>query len=309
VIHSRENSDRPDSNGPCTATLVGPSTAITAAHCTQVDKNDPLVLLFRVRGVWTQYIAESITRHPLFVANSSMHIASGDIAIIRLNKEVPTGPDGIEPIRLLPGSPTFGYRMSVVGFDEWVPLTKADPVKRVFDTFVGDISDNEDTFEYDQTYSSSCLQGGAGSLVLGSDSDGRQYILGIQSYDNEVLRLDNYACWVACDDAAGLPSELIPSSCDCQPTGGERCGECGVLDDGVCVSAEDRFPCSEGLTCNTEGRCVVAAECSVKCTDIDGNSICEGDMGNRVCPTDGTKRQTCTCGSDGLLDDSCGACM
>jgi hypothetical protein len=232
--------------GTCTGTLVDADALITAAHCVaEADAaSEPIVVVLAGR----QYIARSVDLHPDWVAGAP----DDDVAVVTVTRPV----DGVDPLALAPEAPEFGASFTLVGHGEWNPDAAGEAERQAQAGSVADVQAR--SFSYQDEIADGCLGGRGGGPLLVSDAPGR--MLGLHGEDRSIMRVDQYACWLACGAGPGVVDSL--ADCDCTRSEWRPCNDCGAefLDFTAaawseCVPAEDLRPCGEGLTCSDTGYC------------------------------------------------------
>ncbi|HTE55216.1 MAG TPA: trypsin-like peptidase domain-containing protein [Kofleriaceae bacterium] len=233
--------------GTCTATLVSAYGLITAAHCVAdaVADDEPIVVVLGGR----QYIAGAAEVYPEWAPGAPVD----DVAALAVTRQV----EGVTPLPLDADEPTFGQEFTLIGHGEWAPDEVRDAERQAQVGAVNDVQAR--SFSYQEEVDDGCLEGRGGGPVLDRDSG---QLLGLHGEDRAVMRVDQYACWLAC----GAAPEALPGGlgeCDCTRADSRPCGECGAefLDFGsrtwsACEPAEDLHPCESGQTCDPSGACV-----------------------------------------------------
>jgi hypothetical protein len=233
--------------GPCTATLVGTSALVTAAHCVAdaAEAADPIVIVLGEE----QYIADAVEVFPDWEAGAP----ADDVAALLVTRAV----DGVVPLALTAEAPVDGAEFTLVGHGEWRPDEVRDAERQALVGAVTDVDDR--SFGYAEEVDDGCLAGRGGGPVLAADSD---RLLGLHGEDR-VMRMDRYACWLSCATSPGL----VDPDCDCTRADFRPCGECGAefLDFASrmwtpCAPADDLNPCEDGLTCDADAQCVEPPE-------------------------------------------------
>lgn len=74
--------------GMCTATIIGPRTLITAAHCKGSGRTEVIIGKERIRGDEKSYQVESFNIHPRYTGDDVSKIVQFDIAIINLAQNI-----------------------------------------------------------------------------------------------------------------------------------------------------------------------------------------------------------------------------
>jgi hypothetical protein len=233
--------------GPCTATLVASDVVVTAAHCVAgaAAAGDPISMVLGSE----QYIADHAEVHPDWAPGAP----ADDVAVVVMSRPV----EGIDPLALVPAEPLLGAAFKLVGHGEWSPDDPRDAERQAQ---VGAVSDVQArSFSYEEEVDDACLRGRGGGPVLAGDAP--EQMLGLHGEGRRVMRLDRYACWLACGAGSALPSGL--AGCDCTRADVRPCNDCGAefLDFttrvwSACAPAEELHPCADGLTCDAGGYCV-----------------------------------------------------
>jgi hypothetical protein len=235
--------------GPCTATLIGDLTLVTAAHCVAdaAAAANPIVIVLGGQ----QYIADAAEVYPEWPARAP----ADDVAAVIATRPI----EGIAPLELAGEEPQEGVEFTLVGHGDWRPDDVRDAERQALVGAVTDVDDR--SFSYDEEVEDGCLAGRGGGPALADGEPDR--LLGVHGEDSRVMRLDRYACWLSCAAGPGL----VADDCDCTRADFRPCGECGAeyLDFGSrswspCEPAEELHPCAEGQTCDATGQCVEPAE-------------------------------------------------
>jgi hypothetical protein len=230
--------------GTCTATLVGASAVVTAAHCVAdaASAGDPIIAVFGAR----QFIAGAVELHPAWTPGAPID----DVAALVLTRDV----EGIEPLSVDGATPAFGDEFTLIGHGEWSPDEVRDAERQAEPGAVSDLQG--ETFSYEDPIDEGCLEGRGGGWVVDASSGD---LIGIHGEGRRIMRADQYACWLAC----GASPAALPSGCDCTRSDSRPCGDCGAeyLDWSThvwsaCEAAEELRPCEPGLTCDPAGACV-----------------------------------------------------
>lgn len=235
--------------GTCTATLVGPYSLVTAAHCVAdaSANGDPIVFVAGGR----QSIAAAALVHPGWSPGAPID----DVAALVLGRPV----EGIEPMPLGQSEPVAGDEFTLIGHGAWSPDEVREAERQAASGSIAEVQ--ERSFSYDDTDEApdqACLEGRGGGPVLAPSGE----LLGLHGEDRRVMRVDHYACWLSCGTStAGLPGAA--DDCDCSRADWRPCGECGAefLDASFqlwseCEPAEALRPCADGQTCDPTGECV-----------------------------------------------------
>jgi uncharacterized protein (TIGR03382 family) len=236
-------------SGTCTATLVAPSALITAAHCVAgaAASNQPIVTVLGGR----QYIAESVAVYPDWQPGAS----ADDVAAVFLTQRVVD----VDPLVVEAEEPEFDGAFTLVGHGDWTPQDPEDAERQAEVSAVSDLQAR--SFSYRDEAEDSCLGGrGGGPALAGGESD---RLLGLHGEDQRIMRVDQYACWLACAAGPEVPAASVPDGCDCTRSDSRPCNDCGAefLDFASatwspCVPAEELRPCEAGLVCSEDGYCV-----------------------------------------------------
>jgi Trypsin len=185
--------------GTCTASLVEPNAVVTAAHCVDgaAPEDDPIVTVLGGR----QYIASQVVLHPDWEPGAQ----ADDVATVILSREVV----GVDPLVLAAEEPADGSEVTLVGHGEWSPAQAREAERQAQVAEATDVQDR--VFSYDAEVEDGCLVGRGGGPVFPAQRTDR--LLGLQGEDRRVMRMDQYACFLAC--AAGVP-ESVPGGCGCE---------------------------------------------------------------------------------------------
>jgi len=105
------------------------------------------------------------------------------------------------------------------------------------------------------------------------------------------------------DSGLDADPDATPDASDAAPVdAGPRC-EASSCGDRVCGRSACGYPCGECLAvehCTAMGSCTDVAPPGDLCRDAFGVGVVEGGEGYRVCPTDDTLLQRCTCSGGGV---------
>ncbi len=234
--------------GPCTGTLVAPDGVMTAAHCVAGAGGaaQPVVAVLGGR----QYVGDTVVLHPDWAPGAP----DNDVASVTLTRAVAD----VEPLALAPEVPESGVEFTLVGHGDWSPTDLRDPERQALAASTGEVQ--ELSFSYDEAVEDGCLGARGGGPVVVSGAPDR--LLGLHGEGRSIMRMDQYACWLAC--GAGPDAVASLNGCDCARAMTRPCNECGAeyLDQdagawSVCTPAEEVRPCEEGLTCDGDGYCVL----------------------------------------------------
>jgi Trypsin len=188
-----------EGGGTCTASLVAPTAVVTAAHCVDgaSPEDDPIVTVLDGR----QYIASLVVLHPDWEPGAQ----ADDVATVILSREV----EGVDPLALAAEEPADGSEFTLIGHGEWSPEQARDAERQAQ---VADATDvQERAFSYEGEVEDGCLVGRGGGPVFPAERTDR--LLGLHGEDRRVMRMDQYACFLAC--AAGVP-DSVPGGCECE---------------------------------------------------------------------------------------------
>jgi V8-like Glu-specific endopeptidase len=279
--------------GHCTATLIAPNVALTAAHC--ID-SDPFSIFFSIGNDFSEerrdfmFASREWHFHPLYAEGYWEH----DVAIlILLGDPLAEGlmpiPVNCEPTSLV------GETVQLVGYG----LT--DPDFRNTQRFWTTMSViNEDAGAY-QTFSedSFVCYGDSGSPALYTKADGEIYVMGVASrMEREDCR--GYSLYVRTD----FSCDFISAYASHEPCWGQTYeGRCS---DDRSVRCEDGEVVVEdcGLS---GGVCDLNAEGLYRC--VAGPDLCEGETyegrcdGNRAVWCDGVTVHSVPCYTDTVCMD------
>jgi len=232
--------------GACTGTLIAPDSLMTAAHCVlgAGGTTQPVVAVLGGR----QYVGDTVLLHPDWEVGSPQD----DVAVVTLTRAV----DEVEPLALRPEAPEDGAAFTIIGHGDWSPSDLRDPERQALAGATGDVQAL--TFTYQEAVEDGCLGARGGGPVVVSGAPER--VLGLHGEGRAVMRLDAYACWLACGTNQ-LVVDSVPG-CSCIASMTRPCNDCGAQDLdhdsgiwSVCAPAEDQRPCDGGLTCDGDGFC------------------------------------------------------
>lgn len=251
----------------CTATVIAPRFALTAAHCLL-----PAALDLILDGVKVSIRRKIV--HPRYEEGAPGHTPSSfDIALIELAEEV----SGIEPAVLAATPPRVGERLLIVGFGKTNAALDDYGVKRVAETEIVAVTAQTLWLGAAHQMRPTTCSGDSGgpSFVV---RDGVEQLIGVHSTSEgapascigvgEDLRVDVFAGWIEARGEHRAP--------------GEEGDPCGVEKD-----------CAEGLVCASSPHFV----CSRPCTQA--GSACPG--GEHCLAIGATKTTLCLPASAGEL--------
>ncbi len=233
--------------GACTGTLIAPDSVMTAAHCVAGagGVTQPVVVVVGGR----QYVGDEVVLHPDWEAGSP----DDDVAIVTLTRSVAE----VQPLALAPEVPEDGAAFTIIGHGDWNPSDLRDPERQALAGAAGDVQAL--TFTYEEAVEDGCLGARGGGPVVVSGAPDR--VIGVHGEGRDIMRLDAYACWLACGTNQ-LVVNTVPG-CQCITSMTRPCNDCGAEyldhDSGtwsVCMPADDQRPCESGLACDGDGFCV-----------------------------------------------------
>jgi MYXO-CTERM domain-containing protein len=177
----------------CTATLIGPRTVLTAAHCVTDSKASPFVLRepieYELAGGLR--VVTSVVVHPGYSGTS----ITNDLAVVHLLEAVTK----VTPTAIAGTAPTVGENITLVGFG---CLSEGEPAtfgtKRTGDAVIAAVLDTQYRFPVGATLISLC-EGDSGGPSFVTAGAGLVQV-GIHSY-NTILssfdqRVDAYHAWI-----------------------------------------------------------------------------------------------------------------
>lgn len=179
---------------PATATLIGPRTVLTAAHCIDDEFTHHIVLGGK------EYEMESAHRHPEFIVNNGdltrmdpLDRADHDLAIVRLKEAPPIAPAVLSRV-----PPRARQAIVVVGFGETALNRNDRGTKRRAFNFIERLTPNKFEFRGPQ----SVCHGDSGGPTF-ANFDGQLYLIGVHSVVSNPcgrfgvdMRVDFYREWI-----------------------------------------------------------------------------------------------------------------
>jgi V8-like Glu-specific endopeptidase len=180
--------------GCCTATLIGPRTVLTAAHCLTDSRKPPFVLAepFEYELVGGRRVVTSAVVHP----NYSGYNVTSDLGVVHLLEAVTK----VTPVALAATAPTEGEAITLVGYgctDENDPYTFG--TKRTGDAVISSVAATQFHYPVADKLVSLCEgDSGGPSLVT---SGGALVQVGVHSYNmltnSYDQRVDAFRDWIA----------------------------------------------------------------------------------------------------------------
>jgi hypothetical protein len=278
----------------CTASVIGPHTAITAGHCFVGKQPRTLRLFFGSvigsGGTFTQ-VADA-RAHPSFDAATFMH----DIAVLTFRDELPVVPLALDPRAI--NSSLIGTSFRVVGFGTTSGTSGDGGTKREGTARVSEVQAEELTAMPDP--SQPCRGDSGGPALFSSDA-----VAGVVSRGDGACV--DHATYARIDVARGaLIDPYIAETAPGTAHTGDACFYAGHCAEGDCLQTTDdpllHF-CS--APCSSDDDCPAAMECA-----SDGCRYPEPSPGalgstceqNTQCTSDACRESVCTVSC--LLDPS-----
>lgn len=263
--------DQTDQLG-CTATIIGPHTAITAAHC--IDTSERVLRAFfgTDAALGGTFIAVSDARlHPLFDPGGH------DIAMLTLREEAPVTPIALEAAA---ADDLAGTTIRVVGYGITGGGRSDEGMKREGTARIASVQAEEFITVPDPSLSCSGDSGGPALLPAGT-------IVGVVSRGDSMCV--DHAVYSRVDYArADFIDPYIAETAPGTASVGERCLYEGHCDGGPCLQAHDDpalYFCSHA--CERDSDCPSAMTCAA-----DGCRYPEPSPGALGSPCDAD--ETCT---------------
>ncbi len=214
--------------GHCTATLIGPKTVLTAAHC--LTKKGPGFIVYPISvsfaGGLSSYEAKSAVVHPSY----GKYYYSGDIGIVRLKQVVPD----LSPSPLTNTKPKVGEKVVLVGFG--ISATGAwgtAGVKRMAGNTIHSMSNDNITFQGSSGKTGNLCSGDSGGPTFRPEG-GQDVVIGVHStgsvpcgQSGNDIRVDLYRDWIikeAKGDVGNTKDMQAPSIYISSPTEYESVG-------------------------------------------------------------------------------------
>ena len=204
IVNGVEDSGHPTvgriaggAEGHCTATLIGPKTVLTAAHC--LTKKGPGFIVFPVSvsfsGGLSTYEAASAVVHP----NYGKYYYSSDLGVVRLKQAVP----GLNPTPLSKVAPKVGQQVLLVGFG--ITATGAwgtSGVKRMAGNTIKSMTNDAISFEGSTGITGNLCSGDSGGPTFAKQG-GQDVVIGVHSTGSvpcgqagNDIRVDLYRDWI-----------------------------------------------------------------------------------------------------------------
>ena len=183
--------------GHCTATLIGPKTVLTAAHCLTTKGPGFIVYPISVSftGGLSTYEAASAVVHPTY----GNYYYSGDIGIVRLKQVVP----GLNPSPITAVVPKVGQKVILVGFG--ITATGAwgtSGVKRQAGNAISAMTNDNITFSGSSGAVGNICSGDSGGPTFAIQG-GIETVIGVHStgsvpcgQSGNDIRVDLYRDWI-----------------------------------------------------------------------------------------------------------------
>lgn len=192
IAHSTVQLMDIETSGRCTGSLIGENLVITAAHCTQIDPRNIIVIfatqvprnfdelrqmkLRRVIGGKTSELWPKVTKDTLH--------NWGDIAILKFEGDLP---EGYTPIKLLQKQEALqtGMKLTLAGFGLTDNIQKIRSTGlRKTTTILAHASYSETEFLMDQRQGTGACHGDSGGPAL-VNIQGTDYLAGITSHGTD----------------------------------------------------------------------------------------------------------------------------
>jgi hypothetical protein len=237
--------------GGCTATLIGPHTAITAAHCFLGPSARTLrVFMGTSLAEGGMFSAVSDARsHPSFDATT----LANDVAVFTFRDELPAAPVALDA-RTLDAS-FVGTTFTAVGFGTTSSATADTGEKRAGTARISAVSADEITVTPDPAQP--CRGDSGGPMLLAPDA-----IAAVVSRGDSAC--SDHAIYARIDVArAVLVDPYVAETAPGTVHTGDRCLYAGHCAEGACLKAHDDpllYFCSQ--PCTREADCPAAMECA-----------------------------------------------
>ena len=227
----------------CTATLIGPKTLLTAAHCVTTQKK-PHKVLSPIRFIvgslsGKMYPGVSAAVHPNYSGGNK-----SDIAVVRLYKPV----TGVAPMPWSVTKPTKGEPITLVGYGRTSTTSNEFGTKRKTSNKVGQVSST--VFSFFGSNGGSVCQGDSGGPTLGI-RDGKETVIGVHStatFDCKSggtdIRVDAYQQWIKQQLSTSVYGSQCQKQSDCLSS---LCLQAGSTK--YCTQECDTKPCPFGDKC------------------------------------------------------------
>jgi len=175
----------------CTATLVGPRTVLTAAHCVEANGS---VVFYPHQFSGTGYTAEHVTVHPDYAGGNK-----SDLAVVRLTEEVA----GVTPLPIAAQAPVVGQHVELYGFGKTgEDLGEFGTKRRTINT-IAEVSGQIFSVFGAESDKGNVCDGDSGGPTLTLEN-GRTVVVGVHSTKGGVcgqaghdMRVDVFRGWIA----------------------------------------------------------------------------------------------------------------
>lgn len=155
----------------CTATLIGKTTLLSAAHCLLDEDGNVDVKAITAYFGNTPYVATSWVAHPDYNHGGS------DVAIIKLAQE----PAGIIPYALYSQAPVVNQEITIVGYGITADNLSDSGTKRVAKNLVVGVDDIDINYKGTGSgYGSICSGDSGGPSFI--EVNGQEIVVGVHSY-------------------------------------------------------------------------------------------------------------------------------
>jgi uncharacterized protein YkwD/V8-like Glu-specific endopeptidase len=274
----------------CTATLIGPCTVLTAAHC--IGSPTPAHTSFLLPGS-RRVAAKAVARHPDYVASGR---AQNDIAVVALSEKVLD----ITPMPLNVDPLQAGQAITIVGYGSTGGWDQSFGTKRVGQNEIARVDAASFTFTEDSNVCSG--DSGGPSLVV---VDGEEHVAGVHSqrigpcgYGGLDMRVDRYADWIAqhaCEvlatpgsetptespETPSIPDPAAPDSSDATEQQPAPAEPSGGIDNPTAGQGQRcaQLSCDDGLACTsvfTRSGKLIDQYCMERCSTLGNDPVCDG---------------------------------